>query len=964
MDYQKTVQLPQTAFPMRAQLAQREPERLEAWRKARLYQKLQEERRAARSAGGPAATADGRTPGPDFVLHDGPPYANGQIHIGTALNKVLKDVIVRSHAMEGEWAPYVPGWDTHGLPIERAALQEMGVDAESLDPLELRRRCREYALRFVDVQREEFERLGIWGEWEVPYLTLSPEYEARQIEVFGEMARKGYVYKGLKPVYWCPDCRTALAEAEIEYQDHRSPSIYVAFPVTDARGLFQPENASVLIWTTTPWTLPANKAIALHPELEYVLVHVGDGPEAPRYLVARGLLDGVRKALGWSRADVVGAWKGAELEGVVTRHPLKGMPSPVILGRHVTLEQGTGAVHTAPGHGLEDYEVGTRYGLEVYAPLDDRGRFTEAEPRYAGLPVSDANGRILEDLKEAGLLLNASTLVHSYAHCWRCKSPVLFRATPQWFASVEGFRQEALEAVGDVTWVPAWGEERMREMVRERQDWCISRQRLWGVPIPAFYCGSCGEAVIEPETIAAVAGLFRREGSDAWFRREAAEILPEGFRCPHCGGGCFRKETDIMDVWFDSGSSHAAVLEDRGLGWPSDLYLEGGDQFRGWFQSSLLTAVATRGRAPYRKVLTHGWVLDGEGRAMHKSLGNTVSPLDVVDRYGADVLRLWVAASDYQSDVRVSEAILEQVADVYRRIRNTLRFMLGNLFDFDPTRDAVGAEALEEVDRWALSRYARLVERVRAAYREDAFHLVYHDVNTFCTAEMGGFYLDVLKDRLYCERPDAPGRRAAQTVLYRMVSGLIRLVAPILVFTADEAWEHLPEAARPEPSVHLATFPGVAAAGVTEPAADRDRDLAAEWDLLLDVRHAVYQAIEEARDRREVGGSQEARVDLYLPPDVAGSLAARLLARGDLAGLFLVSEVRFHEGEPPEGAVRARVQGAEVGVTVSRSPHDRCPRCRRNHPTTGSDPRFPDLCARCAEVVASLEPSAVDASAG
>ncbi|MBO2519463.1 isoleucine--tRNA ligase [Limnochorda sp.] len=937
MDYQKTVQLPTTDFPMRAQLAKREPQRLEAWREQRLYQKLQEQRRAA------------RPDGPDFVLHDGPPYANGHIHIGTALNKILKDFIVRVHAMEGEWAPYVPGWDTHGLPIERAALLELGVDPESLDPLELRQKCREYALRFVEVQREEFERLGVWGDWEHPYLTLTPEYEARQVEVFGEMARRGYIYKGLKPVYWCPECRTALAEAEIEYQDHRSPSIYVAFPVEDARGLFEPEGAAVIIWTTTPWTLPANKAIALHPDLEYVLVRVGEGA---RYLVARGRLEEVQKDLGWEAVTEEGAWRGAELEGIVTRHPLKDQTSPLILGEHVTLEQGTGAVHTAPGHGLEDYEVGLRYGLEVYAPLDERGRFTGEEPRYQGLPAQEANERILADLQAAGRLLHAGQLVHSYAHCWRCKNPVLYRATPQWFASIDAFREAALAAVDGVQWVPAWGAERMREMVKDRQDWCISRQRVWGVPIPVFYCEACQEPIIEPETIAAVADLFRKEGSDGWFTHEASEILPEGFRCPHCGGDAFRKEQDIMDVWFDSGASHAAVLEDRGLGWPADLYLEGGDQFRGWFQSSLLTAVATRGQAPYRKVLTHGWVLDGEGRAMHKSLGNTISPLEVCDKYGADVLRLWVAASDYQSDVRVSDAILEQVADVYRRIRNTIRFMLGNLADFDPARHRVPREGLEPLDRWALHRYRRLVERVRSAYQEDAFHLVYHAVNSFCTVEMGGFYLDVVKDRLYCEAADARSRQAAQTVLYEVVSGLIRLIAPILVFTADEAWEHLPEQARTQPSVHLATFPGVEEEAGLELEAGEE----AAWDQLLNLRHAVYQAIEEARDRREVGGSREVSVELYLAPE-AGELKASLEALGDLAELFLVSEVRFHEGPAPAEAAAIRLGQLEVGVQVRKTAHARCPRCRRNHPTTGQDQRFPELCLRCAAVVASLEPA-------
>ncbi|HEY8417066.1 MAG TPA: isoleucine--tRNA ligase [Limnochordales bacterium] len=925
VDYQRTLQLPRTEFPMRAQLSQREPEFLRRWEEKKLYQRLQE-----------LGKAQNR---PVWILHDGPPYANGDIHIGTAFNKILKDIVIRSHSMDGYHCPYVPGWDTHGLPIEHAIITAHGIDRHAIDPVEFRRRCKEYALHYVNVHREQFRRLGVWGDWENPYLTLTPEYEARQVEVFGEMARRGYIYKGLKPVYWCPHCETALAEAEIEYRDHRSPSVFFTFPVVDGKGLLPAESA-VAVWTTTPWTIPANMAIALHPEFVYVLVDTDRG----LLLMAEGLMAQVAAATGLTVRGVEKKFRGRELEGVVTRHPLFDRQSPIILAEHVTLEQGTGCVHTAPGHGLEDYEVGQRYGLPVFAPVDAQGRFTAEGGPYAGQKVAHANRPIIEDLDKAGRLLAHSHVDHQYPHCWRCRNPVIFRATEQWFASVEGFRQEALAAIRRVQWIPPWGEERIANMVAQRADWCISRQRVWGVPIPIFSCKACGHHLIDGETIAAVADLFRREGSDAWFQREAAEILPPGKACPKCGGTNFDKEKDIMDVWFDSGSSHAAVLTERPeLRWPADMYLEGSDQHRGWFQSSLLTSVATRGEAPYRSVLTHGFVVDEEGRKMSKSLGNVVEPQAVVNKFGADVLRLWAASVDYRGDVRISENILNQLSEVYRRIRNTARFLLGNTADFDPVRDRVPFAQMTELDQWAVLRLRRLARRAIKAYRDYEYHVVFHQVHHFCSVDMGGFYLDALKDRLYCEGPASPERRSAQTALYEILVTLTKLIAPVLVYTADEIWQHLPEHAREQESVHLTTW--------TEPPAETaaEQALLEKWERLLGVRRAVSKALENARNAKVIGASTEAAVELY--PTTAAAEHLRGFTAGQLAEAFIVSAVTVHPAGAPVPAEALQDEAAGVAVVVRPAPGSRCTRCWRYSESVGAVAGHPQLCQRCATVV-------------
>ncbi len=901
MDYSKTLNLPRTDFPMRANLPTREPEILARWQEDHVEEKI-------------AAARKGRK---KFVLHDGPPYANGDIHMGHALNKVLKDAVVRHKRMQGYDSPYVPGWDTHGLPIEHQIIKTEKINRHQVGDLEFRRRCREYALRYVDIQREQFIRLGVGGDWQNPYLTLKPAFEARQVEVFGEMARKGFIYKGLKPVYWCADCETALAEAEIEYHDHRSPSIYVKFPVKDDRGkLGSPENTFFLIWTTTPWTIPANQAVALHPDFTYVLVEV----KGERYLFAEGLLKEVLKAVGEKEYRVLKRFKGRELEYLTCRHPLYDRESLVILGEHVTLEQGTGCVHTAPGHGHEDYEIGLRYGLPIFAPLDGKGIFTEEAGPFAGLDTDRGNKAVTRALEEGGYLLNLSFLTHQYPHCWRCREPVLYRATEQWFASVEGFREEALKAIQEVRWIPSWGEERIRNMVADRGDWCISRQRVWGVPIPIFYCQSCREPVVDQESIASVAAVFEKEGSDAWFTREAADLLPAGYTCP-CGGGEFRKETDTMDVWFDSGSSHAAVCEQRKeLTWPADMYLEGSDQYRGWFQSSLLTSVATRGRAPYRSTLTHGWVVDGEGKKMSKSQGNVIAPAEIIKDYGADILRLWVSSADFKSDVRVSPHILKQLAEVYRKIRNTARFLLGNCFDFDP-EDPVAYGDLAEIDRYALHRLQELVRDVTRAYESYEYHHLFHAIHNFCVVDMSSFYLDVLKDRLYVGGASSPKRRSAQTAMHEILKTLALLVAPILCFTAEEIWQHMP--GKKEESVHLCLMPALRE-DYLDPA------LAEKWRGMLAVREQVTRSLEEKRRQKEIRSSLEARVDIYARGD-----AYRALARfqDDLAELFIVSQCFLHEGE--EG---------DLQVKISRAGGEKCPRCWVYSEGVGQGE---ELCPRC-----------------
>ncbi|MCL6450594.1 MAG: isoleucine--tRNA ligase, partial [Acetobacteraceae bacterium] len=851
--------------------------------------------------------------------HDGPPYANGDIHIGTALNKVLKDIVVKFATMDGHDSPYVPGWDTHGLPIELQALRDLGVDRHQLSPVELRRYCREYALRYKDVQLKQFKRLGVRGDWEHPYLTLEPGFEARQIEVFGEMALRGYIYKGLKPVHWCPCCETALAEAEVEYEDKVSPSIYVAFPLEDHRGACPVPGARVVIWTTTPWTLPANVAVALHPDAEYACL---DTPAGPLVMARARAADALRTMGLPPEARVLQAFPARALEGGWCRHPfVPERRSHLVLGEHVSLGEGTGCVHTAPAHGPEDFDVARRYGLEMVNPIDGTGRFTAEGGRFEGLFYEEANPEVLAALQDGGALLFRGEITHQYPYCWRCKQPLLFRATEQWFASVEGFRKAALEAIGRTTWIPEWAQERIAGMVAERQDWCISRQRVWGVPIPIFYCSACGKELISPESIRVVAELFGREGSDAWFLREAEEILPPGTACPACGAASFRKETDTMDVWFDSGTSHASVLERPGLRWPADVYLEGSDQHRGWFQSSLLTAVATRGEAPYRIVITHGFVVDGEGRKMSKSLGNVVSPLEVIDRYGADLLRLWVVSSDYRSDIRVSPAMLSQLAEVYRKVRNTFRFLLANLYDFDPEKDSLAWPDLQEVDRWALSRLQALVERVGRAYREYQYHVIYHGVNNFCSTELSAFYLDLLKDRLYTWGPSSRGRRSAQTALYEIASTLVRLLAPVLTYTTEEVWQHLPRRPGDPWSVQLTDFP--------QPRAElSDPGLERRWEAILDAREQVLSALEVARASGLIGDSLEARVELY--PLEEGELS-RELARSLhlLPEVFIVSAVEVcAAGEaPPPGAFLK--PGAKLAVSVGRARGGKCPRCWR-----------------------------------
>lgn len=918
--YDNTLNLPQTGFPMRANLPSREPEILKFWDEIRLYEKVQE-------------NTQGK---PDFILHDGPPYANGHIHVGHTLNKVLKDIIVKYKSMTGYNAPYVPGWDTHGLPIEQQAIKALGLDRHKTDVLEFRRHCKEYAWKYVNIQREEFRRLGVRGDWENPYLTLEPRFEAVQIRVFGEMAKKGYIYKGLKPVYWCADCETALAEAEIEYQDKVSPSIYVKFPVKDAKGLFVSPNTYVVIWTTTPWTLPANTGIAVHPDYDYVVVRVG----AERYVVAKGLLEEVAAEVGWDGYEILQTLKGKELENTVCSHPFMNRDSLVICGEHVTLDQGTGCVHTAPGHGEEDFVVGKEYGLPVISPLDDRGVFTEEAGIFAGQFCHDANKSIIAHLKDIGMLVKTGEVTHQYPHCWRCKQPIVYRATEQWFASIDGFRQAALEAIDTVRWIPAWGRDRIYNMVRDRGDWCISRQRSWGVPIPIFYCASCGQAVIDDETIGHVADLFAENGSDIWFASEAKDLLPRGYTCENCGSQEFYKEKDIMDVWFDSGSSHKAVLETRpDLRWPADMYLEGSDQHRGWFNSSLSTSVAVTGRAPYRIVLTHGFVVDEQGRKMSKSLGNVVDPLNIIEKMGADILRLWVSSADYRGDVAASENIMNQAAEAYRKIRNTCRFILGNLYDFQPEQDRVKYEDLPELERWVLLKLHKLIQRVTRAYEDFEFHVVYHSVHNFCTVDLSAVYFDIIKDRLYTSAPDSQGRRAAQTVLYEVIQALVRILTPVLAFTTEEIWQYLRGKGDPV-SVQLTEWPLVDERYL-------DPVLEERWDKILKAREVVTKALEVARQEKRIGHSLGAAVSIYADEEWRELLESI----ESIGSIFIVSQVGLYKADDrPAGSVELEdVQG--LWVAVEPASGQKCERCWVITPEVGTDPEHPTLCPRCLAVV-------------
>ena len=915
MEYKDTLLMPQTEFPMRGNLPQREPEIQAKWEEMKIYQKVQER-------------TNGR---PMFVLHDGPPYANGDIHMGHALNKILKDMIVRYKSMSGFHAPYVPGWDTHGLPIEQA-LTNKGVKRKEMTVAEFRQLCTKYALEQVDNQRTQFKRLGVRGDWENPYITLKPEYEAQQIKVFGEMAKKGYIYKGKKPVYWSPSSESALAEAEIEYQDKRSASIYVGFKVKDGKGVLDTDT-QIIIWTTTPWTIPANLGISVHPDLTYVIVSANGS----KYLVAEALLEAVTKEIGWDDTTVVQKVKGAELEYIVAAHPLYDRDSLVMLGEHVTTDAGTGCVHTAPGHGEDDFYVGQKYGLDVLCPVDDKGVMTSEAPGFEGLFYDTANKPIAQALEEAGALLKLSFITHSYPHDWRTKKPVIFRATAQWFASIKDFREDLLEAVKETKWVPAWGETRLFNMVRDRGDWCISRQRVWGVPIPVFYAEN-GEEIITDETINHVSELFRAHGSNIWFEKEAKELLPEGFTHPGSPNGIFTKETDIMDVWFDSGSSHQAVLLEReDLVRPADLYLEGSDQYRGWFNSSLSTAVAVSGKAPYKGVLSHGFALDGEGRKMSKSIGNVVVPAKVMNQLGADILRLWVASVDYQADVRVSDAILKQVAEVYRKIRNTFRFLLGNLADFNPSTDAVAYENLREVDQFMLVKLNKLIKYVRQAYENYEFAGIYHAVNNFCTLDLSAFYLDFAKDVLYIEAADNHERRAIQTVLYESLLALTKLVSPILSHTADEVWKFIP--AVEEESVQLTDLPEYKElAGA--------KALEEKWTTFMKLRDDVLKALEEARNQKVIGKSLTAKITLYVN-DKSKALLDSI--EENMKQLFIVSgfEVAGTYEEAPENALK--LEGAAIVVTKAEG--ETCERCWIVTPEVGQDPEHKTLCPRCAEVV-------------
>ncbi|MGE1211780.1 isoleucine--tRNA ligase [Bacillus pumilus] len=915
MNYKDTLLMPKTEFPMRGNLPNKEPEIQEEWAEKDIYQMVLE-----------------RTKGrPTFILHDGPPYANGDIHMGHALNKILKDFIVRFKSMNGFHAPYVPGWDTHGLPIETALTKNKKVKRKEMSTAEFRKLCEEYAWKQIEGQRNQFKRLGVRADWDNPYVTLKPEYEAQQILVFGEMAKRGYIYKGLKPVNWSPSSESALAEAEIEYKDKRSPSIYVSFKVKDGKGVLE-NGEQFIIWTTTPWTLPANLGICVHPNLEYSVLQVG----AERYVVASELVEQVAKTLGFEEYEVVKTLKGKELDNVVAEHPIYGRDSLVMLGDHVTTDAGTGCVHTAPGHGEDDFIVSMKYGLDVLCPVDEKGVMTEEAPGFEGLFYEDANKAITEQLEAKGALKKLDFITHSYPHDWRTKKPTIYRATAQWFASIKDFREALLDNIKETKWVPAWGETRLFNMVRDRGDWCISRQRVWGVPIPVFYAEN-GEAIITDETIQHVSQLFREHGSNIWFEKEAKELLPEGFTHPGSPNGEFTKEQDIMDVWFDSGSSHQAVLEERDdLVRPADLYLEGSDQYRGWFNSSLSTAVAVTGKAPYKGVLSHGFTLDKEGRKMSKSLGNTIDPTKVAKQLGAEILRLWVSSVNYQADHPVSDDILKQVAEVYRKIRNTFRFLHGNLFDFDPAVNAVPVEELREVDQYILIKLNKLIDKVKKAYDDYEFAVVYHAIHNFCTIELSSFYLDFAKDVVYIEHADHPDRRSMQTVFYETLMALVKLTAPILPHTADELWSHLSFVE--EPSVQLTDMPegvAVSQAEATE----------AKFDRFMEVRDDVLKALEIARNEKVIGRSLEASVTLYATEEVKNLLAS---IKEDVKQLFIISELTVEDAQNADTSAPEYTSGR---IVVQKAEGELCERSRIISKDVGANPKYPTLSLKNAEIV-------------
>jgi len=925
MDYNATVNLPKTDFPMRAGLPKREPDMLKAWNDMDLYNEMLRRNQDK----------------PLFVLHDGPPFSNGSLHMGHALNKCLKDFINRYKSMTGYRVPYTPGWDNHGMPIESAIIKEQRLNRKAMSVGEFRSACHKYAQHYVDVQREGFKRLGVLADWDHPYLTMDPKFEAEEVKVFGAMYEKGYIYKGLKPVYWCPSDETALAEAEIEYQDDPCTAVFVKFPLRDDLGKLPGVDHKKLffvIWTTTIWTLPGNLGISLHPRESYALVKA---PNGEIYVMAEALTEKVMTIGGFDAWEILETHPGSFFENMLADHPFLPKTSRLLNAEYVTMDSGTGCVHTAPGFGADDYATCRRYGMEMVVPVDDQGRHTDYAGKYAGLKTDESNGVILADLKESGMLFASEEIVHSYPHCWRCKKPIIFRATPQWFCSVDAFKDDACAAADKVEWLPEWGHDRMLAMIRERADWCISRQRRWGLPIPVFYCRHCGKPVCTAETIEKVSQLFAEHGSNVWFESEAADLLPQGFTCPHCGSGeGFTHETDTLDGWFDSGSTHAASMElDAPGSWPADLYLEGGDQYRGWFQSSLLTGVATRGGAPYRSVLCHGWTVDGEGRAMHKSLGNGVSPDDIIPKYGADLLRLWAASADYTMDMRCSDSIFKQLSDKYLKIRNTARYILGNLNGFDPNA-LVAWEELLPLDQWALAQVKKLVERCLASYEKYEFHAATYAIHNFCVVEMSNFYLDVIKDRLYCDGRDSLSRRSAQTAIYLILDAMTRLLAPVLSFTADEIWLAMPHADGADGrNVCLNDMPAVNEKWTLTPEDE------ARWDALLRVRSEVNKALELARSEKLVGKPLDAWVTLYVTGE-AESVAA--LDEKELAPLCIVSELRVVRGEG-EGMKSENLPGLTVHVAPSTLP--KCERCWTHDETVGKNRQHPTLCARCAAAI-------------
>ncbi len=938
-DYGETLLLPETDFPMRGNLPNKEPDILKFWEKENVYGKRLELRK-------------GKKP---FVLHDGPPYANGLLHIGHALNKTLKDIVLRYKTMQGHYTPYTPGWDTHGLPIEHAVIKNAGINRHEMDPIELRNRCKEYALDFVNRQKEQFVRFGVAADFNNPYLTLKPSFEVKEVGVFGEMAKKGYVYKGLKTVYWCTHCETALAEAEIEYAEKKSFTIFVKFPydheetkVTLPEGV-NPEKAYAVIWTTTPWTMPGNVAIAAHKDFTYVWVQMGEEV----YLVAKELLEQVAKEWGVEEYKVLGECKGTDLEFAKFKHPMMNRSVPILMGEHVTLETGTGLVHTASAHGMEDFDMVQDYNekynmdIPILGFVNSAGKYIDAvdDNRYGdmaelkGLEIHDAEVPVIKILAHNDRLVHKGTIRHQYAHCWRCKNPVIYRATEQWFVSIDGFRKEALDAIDNkVQWIPKWGHDRIYNMVRDRKDWCISRQREWGVPVPIFNCEDCGEHIVNDETIKSIQDAFAKEGSNAWWTHSAKELLPEGYTCPSCGSANLSKEKDIMDVWFDSGSSWSGVLEEQGVELPCAMYLEGADQHRGWFHSSLLTSVATRGEAPYKSVLTHGFVVDGEGRKMSKSVGNTVAPSDIIDVYGADVMRLWVSSSDYQADIRLSPKIIKQLSEVYRKLRNTFRFLLGNLHDFNPATDAVAYENMTEIDKWALLRLEEVREKVTRAYENYEFHIMYHTIHNFATVDLSSIYLDILKDRMYADKADSVERRSAQTAMYQILSALVRMVSPVLCFTAEEVWSYMPAVEGKEVSVHLTDWPQANAQ-------HQNAELAEKWSAFLDVRSELTKILEVARRDKVIGHSLDAAVTIYAEGDAYAVLKKM---ETELPRLLIVSEANLVEGKAPEGAILS--EEMTLGAVVKASEFEKCERCWIHRESVSSNEEH--ICERCATVVA------------